>query len=413
MYKTIVILLCGLVSTQVEAQSGTCTFKPPIIKIDFGTAANVADWNFYSLAGYDRNNSSCPDDGQYAYVSSTPGCFDNDWFKLTEDHTPGDRNGNMMLVNASTNGGVFLILPLKGLAPNTKYELSQWMMNVCRIGGTCVPLPPDIRIRLRKPEGSLIATFETGLLPQTQTPKWRNYNGFFTTPVSVGTLILTMEDMTLGGCGNDFVLDDIVVRECVETQHQVDKKKPPTEVKTSPALEKPTSKLELQSQFPKQQPAEQRKVEQPKVEPAVKKQVQQVAQRQPQALQQIPRPTTPKPLPLAVSLRATPLVKKFNFQKGEVSIELFDNGSIDGDTVSVYHNNQLIISRAAISSEPLKAKLYLDESQPHHELVMVAENLGSIPPNTSLMVLKINGETHEVFISSSQERNAKIVIDLK
>lgn len=55
----------------------------------------------------------------------------------------------------------------------------------------------------------------------------------------------------------------------------------------------------------------------------------------------------------------------------------------------------------------------VDAAHPHHELVMVAENLGSIPPNTSLMVVTANNKRYEIFISSSEQKNAKIIIDLK
>jgi len=44
---------------------------------------------------------------------------------------------------------------------------------------------------------------------------------------------------------------------------------------------------------------------------------------------------------------------------------------------------------------------------------MVANNLGSIPPNTSIMIITANNKRYEVFISSSEQENAKVVIDLK
>ncbi len=50
---------------------------------------------------------------------------------------------------------------------------------------------------------------------------------------------------------------------------------------------------------------------------------------------------------------------------------------------------------------------------PHHELIMVANNLGSIPPNTSLMIITANNKRSEVFISSTEQKNAKMLIDLK
>ena len=94
-------------------------------------------------------------------------------------------------------------------------------------------------------------------------------------------------------------------------------------------------------------------------------------------------------------------------------IDLYDNGEIDGDTVSVYHNNTLIVSRARLSAKAISFRFPVDGAHPHHELVMVANNLGSIPPNTSLMIITAKDKRYEVFISSSEQKNAKVVIDLK
>ena len=44
---------------------------------------------------------------------------------------------------------------------------------------------------------------------------------------------------------------------------------------------------------------------------------------------------------------------------------------------------------------------------------MVAENLGSIPPNTSVMIITTASKRYEVFISSDEQNNAKVVFELK
>ncbi len=107
------------------------------------------------------------------------------------------------------------------------------------------------------------------------------------------------------------------------------------------------------------------------------------------------------------------VVKKIEAPQGQILIELYDNGEIDGDTVSIYHNNQLVISKAGLSETPITFHIDVDGVHNHHELIMVAENLGSIPPNTSLMILTTKDKRYEIFISSSEQKNAKLVIDLK
>jgi hypothetical protein len=72
-----------------------------------------------------------------------------------------------------------------------------------------------------------------------------------------------------------------------------------------------------------------------------------------------------------------------------------------------------VVSKGRLSEKPIDLQIKVNTMQPHHEFIMVANNLGSIPPNTSLMVITANDIRHEVFISSSTQKNAKVVINLK
>ncbi|MGI8636444.1 MAG: hypothetical protein ACR2KZ_13690, partial [Segetibacter sp.] len=100
-------------------------------------------------------------------------------------------------------------------------------------------------------------------------------------------------------------------------------------------------------------------------------------------------------------------------EPGIIRIALYDNGDIDGDTVSIYRNNTLLIANAGLTEKPITFRIVVDAEHPYHELVMVANNLGSIPPNTSLMVVTAAGKRYEVFISSTEQKNAKVVLELK
>jgi hypothetical protein len=44
---------------------------------------------------------------------------------------------------------------------------------------------------------------------------------------------------------------------------------------------------------------------------------------------------------------------------------------------------------------------------------MVAENLGSIPPNTALMVITAGAKRYELFITSTEQKNAVVVVEYK
>lgn len=92
------------------------------------------------------------------------------------------------------------------------------------------------------------------------------------------------------------------------------------------------------------------------------------------------------------------------------TIDLYDNGQIDGDTISLYHNGLLIVSKQRLSSQPISFTLQINKSERVHEFVLVAENLGSIPPNTSLLIVTAGNKRHEVFISTTEEKNAKLLV---
>ncbi|MFT3823747.1 MAG: hypothetical protein QM731_07490 [Chitinophagaceae bacterium] len=121
-------------------------------------------------------------------------------------------------------------------------------------------------------------------------------------------------------------------------------------------------------------------------------------------------PTAPIiPVPKVLLSRDNELVKTITTGASEVTINIYDNGSIDHDTVSVYLDKKLVLSRKMLTYKPLTLTLKLDETNNYHELVMVAENLGDIPPNTSLMVVKAGNKEYEVRITSTEQKNAVVI----
>lgn len=125
--------------------------------------------------------------------------------------------------------------------------------------------------------------------------------------------------------------------------------------------------------------------------------------------------TEPEPKPLAKELtdRTNNLVKTLYVDEGEIELSLYDNGEIDNDTVSVYHNNELVINHGRLSTTPLTIRIKVDAQHPTHEFVMVADNLGEIPPNTSLMTISAGKKQYSVFLTSDTQRNAKVVLQYR
>jgi len=113
-------------------------------------------------------------------------------------------------------------------------------------------------------------------------------------------------------------------------------------------------------------------------------------------------------VPEILKTRENNLVKTLIVNSESVNVKLFDNGQIDNDTISVYLDNKLVLSKRRLTATALSINLKMDEENSEHELVMVAENLGEIPPNTSLMVVTAGDQRHEVRITSTEQKNAMV-----
>lgn len=121
-----------------------------------------------------------------------------------------------------------------------------------------------------------------------------------------------------------------------------------------------------------------------------------------------PTPKVVIPAPPVIKNRTNELVKIFTVSSQEVTVKLFDNGEIDGDTISVYLDNKLVLSSKRLTASPLIVKIPMGEDNSEHELTMVAENLGTIPPNTSLMVVESGEQRFDVRITSTEQKNAVV-----
>lgn len=124
-------------------------------------------------------------------------------------------------------------------------------------------------------------------------------------------------------------------------------------------------------------------------------------------------PVSQGPIPKVLLERENKLVKTIYTNERSFTVEIFDNGTIDNDTISLYHNNKLVISQAKLTYTPLRLKIDCSDQSQRHELIMVAENLGEIPPNSALMVITAGKKRYEVFLISNEQRNAKVVVEYK
>ncbi|MFK7834543.1 MAG: hypothetical protein AB8B52_14820, partial [Winogradskyella sp.] len=213
-HKILIILLISLFSIEVEAQLGFCQGNSgdPIFTETFG--AGVQDIPLPTgTTTYTYANGSDPNDGLYTVTSNT-NYFD--WLDV-DDHTEGDTNGRMLVVNSQATPGEFFRTNITGLCENTTYEFSSWLINLSPLNGFCgagvIPINVSFEI-WDNTDTNLLASGNTGNIVSTNFPNWNQYALVFQSLPGQTSIILKMINNGAGGCGNDLAIDDILFKSC-------------------------------------------------------------------------------------------------------------------------------------------------------------------------------------------------------
>ncbi len=267
-----------------------------------------------------------------------------------------------------------------------------------------------------------------------------DYNKDGKTETLVGTFIsVNANNKSDCGSGNvylermdesDFVKEDFLIKKQKTTPPPVTKSTPPPVAKTTPQKQPPVTEQKKAATTPpvakktnpvvpqKKNPATAITKDVPQKKPVLTG-ADTIAKSNPVILPPVEPPAqkdiTKKmiPVPDVIKERLNPLVKTIVTNSQDILIQLYDNGEIDGDTITVYDNNEVIAYKKGLTGKPITLNIKADLNNSHHEFVMVANNLGTIAPNTALMVITTGGKRYELFISSDETKNAKVVIDYK
>jgi hypothetical protein len=113
-------------------------------------------------------------------------------------------------------------------------------------------------------------------------------------------------------------------------------------------------------------------------------------------------------LPPSLTKRKAELVKEIRVDTGNIKVDFYDNGQIDGDTISVYANGMPVVSRKMLTTKPVSVNVRVDMKHLEQELIMVGENLGSIPPNTALMIVTAGNKRYQLYLTSDEQKNAMV-----
>jgi len=132
---------------------------------------------------------------------------------------------------------------------------------------------------------------------------------------------------------------------------------------------------------------------------------------------EIKEPIKPKPVvlekPVELEKRDNELIKEFLVDHDSISVTLYDNGVVDGDSITLIYNDSVLTTHRLLTEKPLTFFIKIAPGNQRNELQMYAENLGSIPPNTALMVIYDGEKRYEVNIKSTEKTNGSVSFKLR
>ncbi len=117
---------------------------------------------------------------------------------------------------------------------------------------------------------------------------------------------------------------------------------------------------------------------------------------------------TPTPNVVKYTQRTKQVLTTLPMPDTTLVLTFYDNAEVDGDSVALFLDGVLVQEHIRLSDRPYNVILTKAQLSNAKELTMVAENLGSIPPNTSYMVTYIKGIRYDATLSSTEYSSAVI-----
>ena len=105
---------------------------------------------------------------------------------------------------------------------------------------------------------------------------------------------------------------------------------------------------------------------------------------------------------------AASIFNEIKVDTGNIRLDFYDNAEIDGDLVTVTVNNKVIVSHQRLGLKPVSIDVRVDLEHPEQEVTMIGENLGTIPPNTALLIVTAGNKRYQLFLASNGKKNAQV-----
>lgn len=124
----------------------------------------------------------------------------------------------------------------------------------------------------------------------------------------------------------------------------------------------------------------------------------------------VPHKPAPESTPTTVPYmdRETDTLATMASRQRRITLRLWDDAEIDGDTISVLLNNVPVLSAYGLQRRALRVPLDLRRGTNH--LVVIAHNEGAVKPNTATCIVRRGRGKEKLLIKTSHEQNQLVVI---
>jgi hypothetical protein len=118
--------------------------------------------------------------------------------------------------------------------------------------------------------------------------------------------------------------------------------------------------------------------------------------------------------PLKPTERKIQRIREIFFSSDSLQLSFFDNGTIDGDTLSMLLDGKIIAEKIKLTTNAFRITIPTKINQNDSLLlVMHAESLGLIPPNTGLLIIQDGATRYEILFEGDLQRSSAIVLRKK
>lgn len=115
-----------------------------------------------------------------------------------------------------------------------------------------------------------------------------------------------------------------------------------------------------------------------------------------------------------IASRKTVVIRTIDFKSDSLTLTLYDNGIVDGDTVSVVLNGEVVIPKLGLTEKAYRKVIMISPDLGDSlQLVMYAENLGTIPPNSGLLIIEDGSERHSVGFEGDMKKSSAVILRRK